>query len=88
MDTYDSTPSRNTGRAVGGGSSGSMAEIPGKVNEPMGKDTVPTKAGNSPTPGQDVKAFTSGGLISPFVKGETLGGKSASDSDSMSREND
>jgi len=88
MDTYDSTPSRNSSRAVGGGS-GNMAEIPGKVTETTTKDTVPAKAGNSPTPGGDVKAFSSGGLINPFSSGTTIGGKAgAPDSDSMSREND
>lgn len=81
MDGYSDTPSRNTSRAVGGGSGGSMAEIPGKVSTPQGKDTTAAKQGNSPTPGSDVKAFSNAGLINPFVKGETLDGKSAPDKD-------
>lgn len=66
---------RNGMRAAGGDAMNSNSEIPGKVATPETSKGMDAPAGaDSPKKGTDVKGFSGGGLISPFVGGEKLGG--------------
>ena len=82
----DPSSSRNTMRAAGGSANDGLtgsSEIPGKVNEPEGKDTglAGTTGKSGPSAGSGVAGFSGSGVINPFVSGATIGGNDTADAD-------